>query len=147
MAYSGKFRPTNISKYEGDHTAVKYRSLWERQCMSWLDKNPDVIAWSSEEVVIPYRCKTDNKMHRYFMDLKVRLSNGKTYLIEIKPAKETIEPKIKTKKTRAYLNEVMKYMKNTSKWETAKVYANDRGWEFQIWTEHTIKALGIKLLT
>jgi hypothetical protein len=146
MAYSGKFRPTNIAKYAGDHTAIKYRSLWERQAMAWLDKNPDVISWNSEEVVIPYRCATDNRMHRYFMDLKITLKNGKTYLIEIKPKHETIEPKIKSKKTKAYLNEVMKYMKNTSKWNTASEYAKDRGWEFQIWTESTLKALGIKIL-
>jgi len=31
MAYRGKYRVKNPEKYEGDHTRVEYRSLWERQ--------------------------------------------------------------------------------------------------------------------
>ena len=41
----------------------------------------------------------------------------------------------------------MTYIKNTSKWETANAYCLDRGWEFQIWNEDTLRSLGIKLLT
>jgi hypothetical protein len=41
----------------------------------------------------------------------------------------------------------MTYIKNQSKWEAAKEYAENRGWKFDIWTEKTIKGLGIKLLT
>jgi len=41
---------------------------------------------------------------------------------------------------------VMSYIKNTSKWETAEAYCADRGWEFVIWTEDTLKNLGIKIL-
>lgn len=147
MAYRGKYRVVNAEKYEGDHTQVQYRSLWERQVFRWLDDNVNVIKWSSEEVVVPYRCKTDNKMHRYFVDIKVQFKGGVTYLIEIKPKKETIPPKVREKKTRGYLMEVMTYAKNISKWESATEYAKDRGWIFEIWTEQTIKGLGIKLLT
>jgi hypothetical protein len=112
-----------------------------------LDENSDVLAWNSEEVVIPYRCKTDNKVHRYFVDLKIQFKNGQTYLIEIKPKKQTIEPKIRTKKTKAYITEVLTYVKNQSKWEAASEYCADRGWTFEVWTEDTIKGLGIRLLT
>ena len=41
---------------------------------------------------------------------------------------------------------MMTYSTNISKWTYAEEYAKDRGWEFQIWTEDTLKDLGIKLL-
>ena len=145
--YSGRYRPVNIAKYEGDWKAVCYRSSWERQVFKWCDSNEDVVSWSSEETVIPYRCKTDNRMHRYFVDLKVRFKCGQIYLIEIKPKKQTQEPKIRSRKTRAYLTEVLSYAKNMSKWQAAREYCADRGMIFEVWTEDTIKALGIKLLT
>ena len=85
-------------------------------------------------------------MHRYFVDLKITTKDDRTWLIEIKPEKETKEPKVR-KKTKRYIKEVMTYIKNQSKWEAAKEYAENRGWKFDIWTEKTIKGLGIKLLT
>lgn len=146
MAYSGKYRVKNPGKYEGDHTKVTYRSLWERQVFRWLDENDNVKKWSSEETIIPYRCKTDNKIHRYFVDLKVTFKTGQTYFIEIKPEKETKEPKARSRKTPSYIREVMTYVKNISKWEAATEYAKDRNCIFEIWTENTLKGLGIKLL-
>jgi len=145
--YKGKYRVINKEKYDGDYNAVSYRSLWERQVFRWCDENPSVARWSSEETVIGYRCKTDNRLHRYFVDLKIKFSNGQTYLIEIKPKKQTEAPKVKTRKTKAYITEVLTYAKNISKWEAAQEYCTDRGWIFEVWTEDSIKALGIKLLT
>ena len=97
--------------------------------------------------MIPYICETDGKWHRYFMDLYVLFENKQEYLIEIKPEKQTIEPKVQQRKTKKYLKEVMTYVKNQSKWRAAKKYADDRGWIFQVWTEKTMKKLGIRLLT
>jgi hypothetical protein len=145
--YSGKYRVVNKGKYDGDYSAVSYRSLWERQVFKWCDENVDVVKWNSEETVIPYRCKTDNRMHRYFVDLKIQFKNGSTYLIEIKPKKQTLAPKVKTRKTKAYITEVLTYAKNISKWGAAEEYCGDRGWHFEVWTEDVIKGLGIKLLT
>ena len=146
MAYSGRYRPKNIKKYVGDPTSVKYRSLWERQVFRWLDANTSVVKWNSEEVVIPYRCKTDNRIHRYFVDLYVMFNNDKEYLIEIKPKAQTIAPKQTGRKTKKYLKEVFTYGKNISKWEAAKNFAEHHNMQFQIWTEDTIKSLGIKIL-
>ena len=146
MTYKGRYSIKNTSKYEGDPTRCIFHSLWERQVFRWCDENPSIIKWSSEETVVPYRCKTDNKIHRYFVDLKITTKDGRTWLIEIKPEKETKEPKMR-KKTKRYIREVMTYIKNQSKWEAAKEYAENRGWKFDIWTEKTIKGLGIKLLT
>ena len=146
MSYKGKWRPKNREKYDGDPTRITYRSLWERQAFKWCDQNPKIKSWSSESVVVPYRLMTDGKMHRYFVDLKITFTNGKTVLVEIKPKKQTKPPKKPTRKTRRHLKEVRTYAMNISKWSFAEEYAKDRGWEFQVWTEDTLKDLGIKLI-
>ena len=146
MAYSGRYIVKNLQKYVGNSSAVKYRSLWERQVFKWLDSNDSVLRWNSEEVVIPYRCKTDNKIHRYFVDLYVKFENKNEYLIEIKPKAQTIAPKPPARKTKKYLKEVFTYGRNISKWQAAKNYAEHRNMQFQIWTEDTIKSLGIKII-
>ena len=145
MAYKGKYTIKNTKKYLGDPTKVIYRSLWERQAFKWCETNPRVKKWNSEEIVVPYKCKTDNKIHRYYVDLLVELDNKDIILVEIKPKKETVPPKGK-RKTKKYIREVMTYVKNTSKWEAANQYANHKGWKFQVWTEDTLTNLGIKLL-
>jgi len=147
MTYKGIYRVKNIQKYRGDFSKVIYRSLWERQTFRWLDENPDVLSWSSEEIVIPYICKTDGKVHRYFVDLLINFKNGKTYLIEIKPKKQTEPPKQPSRKTPRYITEVMGYAKNISKWETAHEFCKQKGWIFEVWTEETLKGLGIKILS
>lgn len=149
MAYSGKYRVRNPAKYKGDPTKVHYRSLWERQVFRWLDDNSAVEKWSSETVVIPYKYKVDNRVHRYFMDLYVEFKNrDKPVIIEIKPDREKHLPKLPKsgRKTKRYITECLTYQKNQDKWEAADLYAKHKGWEFFIWTEHDITALGIKLL-
>ena len=146
MSYKGKYKIKKPEKYLGDYTNVIYRSLWERQAFKWCESNTRVKAWNSEEVVIPYKCKTDNKIHRYFIDLFVEMDDGECILVEIKPKKETNPPKKPSRKTKRYINEVVTFVKNQSKWEAANQFANHKGWKFQIWTEDTLSNLGIKLL-
>tara|TARA_B100001113_G_C20712692_1_gene450058 strand:+ start:34 stop:480 length:447 start_codon:yes stop_codon:yes gene_type:complete len=146
MSYKGKYKIKNPEKYLGDYTKVVYRSLWERQAFKWCEGNSRVRAWNSEEVVIPYKCKTDNRIHRYFIDLFIEMDNGDCLLVEIKPKKQTTAPKKPSRKTKKYINEVTTYIKNTSKWTAANDFAQHKGWKFQIWTEETLKNLGIKLL-
>jgi len=145
--YKGKYKLKNPQKYRGDPNNVTYRSLWERQCFRWCEETDAVSSWSSEETIIPYRCKTDNKIHRYFIDLKIKFKNGKTVLVEIKPSSQTQPPKKPERQTKKYLTEVLTYVKNESKWEAANEYALNRGYHFEIWTENTLKGLGIKILT
>lgn len=146
MAYSGRFIPRNKDKYAGDFDKITYRSLWERNVMKWMDENPDVVKWESEETVVPYVCKTDGRPHRYFMDFNVTFKSGKTFLIEVKPKVQTTPPVKKSNRaTPRYIKEVMTFAKNTAKWKAADKYAKDRGWIFQIWTEETLnESLGIK---
>ena len=142
MAYRGKYKVKNMKKYRGDPDNVIYRSMWERHCFKWCDENSFIVEWSSEEIVIPYYYDIDKKYHRYFVDLKITFKNGKTILVEIKPAKETEPPK-NANKSKRYIGEAMTYVKNMNKWEAANAFAKDRGWEFQIWTENTLKSMGI----
>ena len=145
MAYKGKFRPSIPKKYRGDYTNIIYRSLWELKFMKYCDSNPNILEWGSEEVIVPYRSPIDNRYHRYFPDfyIKVKESTGKIkrMIIEIKPQKQCIEPKVQKKKTRSYVYQVCEYAKNQAKWEAAKEFCEDRQWEFKVLTENE---LGIK---
>lgn len=138
MFHKRKYIPIFPEKYTGDPTNIIMRSSWETLFASWCDKNPSVLKWSSEETIIPYRCPTDNNIHRYFVDFKMLLNTGKTYLIEVKPYKQTQLPEYPGKQTNRYLTESLTFMKNQAKWSAANNYALDRGWEFKIITEHEL---------
>ena len=146
MAYKGRYKLKHPEKYVGDANKVVYRSLWERNTFRWCENNPKVKSWNSEEVVVPYKSTVDKRLHRYFVDLLIEMDNGKVFLVEIKPKAQTIAPKKKNRKTKKYINEVLTYAKNNDKWEAADAFAKHNGWKFQIWTEETLKNLGIKVL-
>jgi hypothetical protein len=137
--HKGRFSPKNPKKYKGDPTNIIYRSSWEKKTMKYLDEKDAVLEWSSEEIVIPYICPTDNKRHRYFPDflVKARMKNGtiQTMIWEVKPKKETREPQKRKRITKQYITEVMTWGKNTAKWSAASEYCLDRGWIFQLITE------------
>ena len=139
MFHKRRYTPLYPEKYKGDPTNIIMRSSWETRFANWCDKNPNVVAWSSEETVIPYRCPTDNKIHRYFVDFKITIRDKagsiKTYLIEVKPSKQTVPPIFPGKRTQRYLAESVTFVKNQAKWDAAINYAKDRNWEFKIITE------------
>jgi len=141
MFHKSKFVPVFPEKYVGDHTNIICRSSWERTFANWCDKNPSIVKWSSEETVIPYRCPTDGRVHRYFVDFKITTVDGKTYLVEVKPHKQTEPPVYPGRNTQKYLTESMTYIKNLAKWAAAREYCKDRRWEFKIITEYE---LGLK---
>ena len=144
MFHKSRYIPTYPEKYSGDVSNIWCRSSWERTFAKWCDSSSFIVKWSSEETVIPYRCPTDNKLHRYFIDFKITIKQNdgslKTYLIEIKPLKYTNPPKFPGRRTQKYIAESYGFVKNQAKWQAATNYAKDRGWEFKIITE---KELGI----
>lgn len=144
MSYKGTFRPKNPAKYTGDPRNIIYRSLWELKLMRYLDDHSDILAWGSEELVIPYKSPIDGKMHRYFPDFVVKKKNRdgstSTVIIEVKPRAQTIEPRVQKKATKKYINEVTTWGVNQAKWKAAEEYCADRKWTFQLMTE---KELGI----
>jgi len=141
--YKGRYKVKNPAKYDGDHTQVIYRSYWEKFAFMWCEKQSNIKSWSSEETVIPYISAVDNKYHRYFVDLKINTTDGRTILIEIKPKKQTKPPAGK-RRTKRFINESLEYVKNQCKWKAAKEYCLDRNWQFQIWTEDTLRSMGMK---
>jgi len=145
MSYKGKYQPSYPQKYKGDPTNIIYRSLWERKFMVYCDVNENIIEWGSEEIALPYRSPIDNRVHRYFPDfyIKVKESTGvtKKYLIEIKPKRQTTPPPKQQRQTKKYLYEAYEYAKNQAKWEAAREWCADRGYEFKVLTENE---LGVK---
>lgn len=141
--YKGRYKVQNPSKYRGDCANVIYRSLWELKFMVWCDKNPSVIEWGSETVVIPYVSPLDRKLHRYFVDfyIKVRQKDGATtqYLIEIKPERFTKPPPIPERKTKSFINEVFQFGVNEAKWKSASEFCENRGLKFLILTEKDLR--------
>ncbi len=150
MAYRGKFVPKNPTKYSGNAKNIVWRSTWEARVMKWMDTNPAVISWASEEVIVKYINPFDRRSHRYFPDFVAQIrdssNNINTIMIEVKPEIQTRRPKVvsnrKTKKrSDRYRREVITYAINQAKWAAAKNYCSDHGWKFQVLTEHE---LGIK---
>ena len=145
MAYKGKYKPTRPYKYKGDPTNIIYRSLWEKKFMNYCDSSMNILEWGSEEIYMWYRSPIDNRPHRYFPDfyIKVREQTGKIkkYIIEVKPQRQTKPPAKPKRQTKGYLREAFEFAKNKAKWNAAKDWCDDQGYEFKIFTE---KELGIK---
>lgn len=140
MAYKGRFKPRNPSKYRGDPTNIIYRSRWELKLLNYLDQNPEVEKYASEEFFIPYYSPIDNKYHRYFPDFWVRKANGESMIIEVKPHAQTNPPIRGKKKDKTYLTEVTQYVINKAKWEAAEKYCDSKNppWKFIIITENEL---------
>ena len=133
------YNPSYPKKYKGNPNKIIGRRNWERLFCKWCDSNEKILEWGSEEFWIPYRSPIDHKIHRYFPDflIKLREPNGKvrTYVIEVKPKKQTVPPKQKSKITESYVFEARTYAVNQAKWKAAKEFCADRRIEFKIVTE------------
>jgi len=143
---SSKFTARNPHKYLGDPDNIRCRSSWELDVYTFCDNNIRVIAWSSEEIAIPYMKPILNngvpsaKMANYYPDLYVEYvdKDGILHkeLIEIKPKKQTKPSKSKNYATNFVEN--MTYLVNQSKWDAAKKYCDMKGIKFNIITEDSI---------
>jgi hypothetical protein len=138
----GYFRPIHPEKYIGNPQNIVYRSSWELRFMKWCDESTNVIQYGSEEFFIPYRSPVDNKTHKYFPDflIKIQEQSGeiKTYLIEIKPQRQTVQPKVPKRKTKNWLYEMKTYSVNQAKWAAAEEWCKSRGIEFKLITEREL---------
>tara|TARA_R100001594_G_scaffold22358_1_gene43423 strand:- start:2861 stop:3313 length:453 start_codon:yes stop_codon:yes gene_type:complete len=136
------FKPTKPRKYKGDINNIICRSNWEKRFCSWCDLNESIIEWGSEEFFIKYVSPVDNRYHRYYPDflIKVKESTGqvKTYVIEVKPKKQTRPPKPRKNVTKSYIYECKTYAVNQAKWEAANEWCKDRKIEFKIVTEQEL---------
>ena len=140
----GVFNPANKQKYKG-RDLPRYLSSWELKLFRFCDCNQDVLEWGSESIVIPYVSPIDNKVHNYIVDavIKLKTKDGvKTFLVEVKPYKQTIRPVERLTKTnkvsKSVLYEQLSYIKNQAKWNAAREWCKKRNMEFTILTEHQL---------
>ena len=134
----GKYIPRLPKKYKGDYRNIVYRSSWEYKFMQWCDNTSSVIEWGSEEIAIPYISPVDGKRHKYYPDFYVKVGNKK-YMVEVKPTRQTKEPRTQKKITKRYVTEVVTYSVNKAKWKAAEEFCKDYGWEFMLITEKELK--------
>jgi hypothetical protein len=135
----GIYTPINREKYIGKWPIV-YRSAWEFKFMCFLDKNTSIKKWASESLSIPYLNPVTGKPTKYYPDFLYTYVNSSgteiTELCEIKPYKQTIEPKIsKNKKKKTILTEMRVWLVNSAKWKFAQEYCKTRNINFRIITE------------
>lgn len=137
--YQGYYNPKYPQKYVGKLDNIIYRSGLELKLFRWADNNQNVLEWNSEEIAIPYFDSVQNKNRKYFIDAYVKIQEGnitKKYLIEVKPYKQTQEPKAtRNKKKSNLLYEQVTWRNNCDKWAKAKEFAKKHGMDFIIITE------------
>jgi len=138
----GFFKPEFPEKYKGNVKNIVYRSSWELTMLRRFDYDPNVIEYSSEERIIPYRHPTTGKVHRYFVDfwVKRRMPDGSIVeqLIEVKPSSQTKMPTKGKKSKKTMMNEAITYSINQAKWDAAETFCKKKGWQFIIMTEKEI---------
>lgn len=137
--HKGKYKPKHPEKYVGDVNNIVYRSSWELSFCRWIDNNPAVKKFNMEGVVIPYVSAVDNKVHRYFVDFILEYEDRKgevrRALVEVKPHKQTQPPTPPKKKSKYYINEVLTYHVNMSKWKAAIEFCKKNNMDFVVLTE------------
>ena len=143
MLVQGKFKPKNPNKYKGDPSNIVYRSSWELTVFRYLDSNPAIIQWASEEFFVPYRHPLTNKISRYFPDVYLKYRNSANTITEtvweVKPKKQTQPPRIPKRKTKTWKYQAEQYVINDAKWKACKKYCDKRGYNFQLITVDHLK--------
>lgn len=145
LTITGKYTPKHPEKYVGDPKRIVFRSSWEKAFNEFLDNNPNVIQWASEEIAIPYVKPTSNrhdKIHTYYPDywVKYKNKNGEIIqeIIEIKPIAQTQPPKTAGKKKKQQLVEAITWEINKAKWAAATQFCNKYGMKFRIVSENKL---------
>jgi len=141
------FQPKRPAKYIGPYPII-CRSSWETKFCMYCDNTDNIIEWASEPIKVRYYNPRDKKYHDYFPDfyMKVKKPSGNkiSYLVEVKPYRETLKPKPPKRKTtqavKNYKYAVETYIRNFFKSRAATLYARERGWEFIIVTEKFLKS-------
>lgn len=138
----GYYTPNHPEKYIGDIRKIRYMSSWELQFNQFLDNNPNILRWASEEIAIPYRkptSKRKNKVHMYYPDYFIEYKNKQgnliKELIEIKPENQVNAPVIRGKSKKTQLYEQVTWAVNKAKWAAAQTFCDKYQIKFRILTE------------
>lgn len=131
----GTFVMKYPDKYIGNNPPI-YRSSWEKDFMHTCDENPAVMQWAAEPFSIPYMCPVSGTKRNYWPDflMSYMKKDGTMVheLIEIKPIKESIIEKAKSRRDRANL------LMNQAKWSAANAFCKSKGITFRILTEQQL---------
>lgn len=130
----GYYVPQNPSKYVGQSVNhIVYRSSWEKDFIHTCDLNPAIVNWAIEPFSIPYIDPISGAKKNYWPDFLVcymkRDGTIHRELIEIKPQKESIVEKAKSKRDKINL------IVNQAKWAAADRFCKANGLTFRILTE------------
>ena len=106
--------------------------------MVYLDTRPEVIAWQSEGLSIPYRNPLTGRQTVYVPDFLVvyidsRTGSYKAEMIEVKPAKEVPGMLNETKKLSK--KDKLAQAVNAAKWQAAASFCAKRKIRFRVLTE------------
>ena len=138
--HQGFYFPKNKDKFIGDKAI--YRSGLELKYFQFLDNSSKCIKWNSEGIKIPYYWEVDKKYHTYYIDLAATFKEGNefiTYLIEIKPFRQTQQPQATPKKRKkTLLTEQVMFSQNVAKWTAAKEFALKNKCKFIVLAEKEI---------
>lgn len=133
----GTFDRYNPIKYFGEKPII-YRSSWELKFMRLCEFNPEVLKWSSENIIIPYTMlelkngKFVQVRHNYHPDFVVYLKNGLKILIEIKPL-------CQSPKSEADIKRDPVQYKNARKWKAALDWSKQNNYQFRVINENHLK--------
>ena len=140
-----KYKHRNHRKNKGNPNNIVCRSNWEKKFCQWCDTNENILLWASEEFSIPYVSPLDRRVHQYYPDFLIKVQEGggaiRDYVIEVKPKRQCIPPKRKSKVTKSYIYEAKTYEVNKAKWRAAEDWCKDRRLILKVITEDE---LGIK---
>lgn len=104
--------------------------------MRMCDEHPNIIAWASEPLRIPYTHPLTGKTTIYIPDFVVEYIDGANRrhveMIEIKPSTQTYVTEAKSKKDKEAL------VVNMSKWQAAQKFCAKHGIKFRVLTEKEI---------
>lgn len=169
--HQGIYVPKHPEKVIGGD--IVYRSGWELAFARWCDDNDAVVEWGGEPTAIQYRNPSDvdfdacrkanvNPMDpcnwpilNYYPDFYIALKvpggsdeNVKRLLVEIKPKHQTERPvppaqNAKLADQKRFVSATKIYLTNKAKWQAAIEWCKPRGFEFKVYTEVTLKAIGI----
>lgn len=116
---------------------IEYKSSLERKAFAYADINPKVKYFSIEPFAIKYIKPTDNKVHRYYIDLFIEFVNGSKFMVEVKSFAETQMPRGNAK-SGAHLKQLETFLINQAKWRAATKFASQKGIKFIILTENEL---------
>lgn len=90
-------------------TKITYRSSFELKFFSMLEDDPEVIAYQSETLAIPYK-NEEGKTKTYIPDIIATYANGDMFVYEIKPKAmlANTDVRLKAKACVRYFKELLK---------------------------------------